>query len=154
MNPDSPVEGPAGVVPLSQSRLRIKSLMIWIAVLAVGLGWVVQVARNDRILRSDQAVFMSWVADVEKAHAASLITSELSGKSSSNLFEMGRRCDSVFRTQAGKPIQIRADLRIGPLSSVRRVTIETPGRTVTWPFEDIERGRKVDLRAEFPEAFR
>jgi hypothetical protein len=67
---------------------------------------------------------------------------------------MDLSCDSVFQTQAGKTIQIQADLRIGPFSSVRRVTFETPGRTVTWPFEDIERGRKVDLRAEFPEAFR
>jgi hypothetical protein len=154
MNPDSPVGEPAGVVPLGRSRLRIKSLMIWIAVLALGLGWVVQVARNDQILRSDQAVFVSWVAEVEKAHAPLLKTSNLSGKSSSNLFEMGRSCDSDFQTLAGKPIQIQADLHIGPLSSVRRVTFHSTGRTVTWPFEDIERGRKVDLRAEFPEAFR
>ena len=154
MNSDSPVEGPAGVVPLGRSRLRIKSLMVWIAVLAVGLGWVLETARNDRSLRSDQAVFASWVAEVEKAHASSLKTSDLSAKSSSNFFEMGRRCDGVFQTKAGKPIQIQADLRIGPLSSTRRVTFHSTGRAVTWPFEDIERGRKVDLRAEFPEAFR
>ena len=154
MNSDSPPEGPAGVVPLGRSRPRIKSLMVGIAVLAVGLGWLAEVVRNDRLLRSDQAVFASWVAEVERAHAPMLATANFSARSSSNLLEMGRRCDGLFQTRAGKPIQIQADLRIGPLSSVRRVTIHADNRVVTWPFEDIERGRKLDLKAEFPGAFR
>lgn len=154
MNSDSPLEGLPGVDPAGRSRPRIRSLMVGIAVLAVGLGWLAEVVRNDRSLRADQAVFASWLAEVERAHAPILATANVSARSSSNLLEMGRRCDGVFQTKAGQPIQIQADLRIGPLSSVRRVTIHANGRVVTWPFEDIERGRTLDLEAEFPGAFR
>jgi hypothetical protein len=73
---------------------------------------------------------------------------------SSNFFEMNRRCNYQFQVTAGRVITLRAALRSGPFWVDRRLTFESSDRSVTWPFEDVERGRRIDLKAEFPEAFR
>jgi len=126
--------------------------MVWIVLLAVGLGWALQIVRSDRTLRTDEAIFTSCIAESGKLNA-SLKSFGPSVHSRSNFFELSRRCDYVFQTPTGKPISIKAELRYGPFLSVREVIIEASGRAVTWPLEDIERGRKIELRAEFPEAF-
>jgi hypothetical protein len=153
MNPDLPVEEPAGAVPVVKRRLRIKSLMVWVALVAAGLGWVLHTERAGRSLRADAAVFASWIGEFQAAHPT-LKPLGTSIKSSSSFFEMGRRCQYEFQAPAGRFIVITADLRSGPFHTNRRVNFESSGGEVTWPFEDIERGRKVDFKAEFPEAFR
>jgi hypothetical protein len=139
--------------PAGKRRFRIKSLLVWIVLIAAGLGWVLHTERAGRALRADAAVFASWIGDFQATHpSVKLIGSSV--KSSSSFFEMGRRCDYEFQAPAGRWITIHADLRSGPFHTNRQVTFESGGQEVTWPFEDIERGRKIDPSTEFPGAFR
>jgi hypothetical protein len=137
--------------PAGKRRFRIKSLMVWVALIAAGLGWVLHTERTGRALRADAAVFASWIGEFQSAHPTLKLLGT-SVKSSSSFLEMGRRCYYEFLAPAGRRITVTADLRSGPFHTNRQVTFESAGREETWPFEDIERGRKVDPTAEFPGA--
>jgi hypothetical protein len=141
------------VVPVRKSRLRIKMLMIVVGLVAAVLGWVHHIDRAERAFRKDQAVFASWIAVFRSAPPAFQPAATLV-KSFSSLTEMGRRCQYEFWSPAGQLIGIVADFRYGPFHADRQVIFVARDRTVNWPFEDVVRGRKVDLKAEFPGAFR
>ena len=153
MNADPAVEVPSGVVPARRPRMRIKSLMIWVGLVALGLGWVLYDARIRQSFQVDRSRFAVWAAEFEKDHL-SLEPLGRSMRSTGSIFSLDQRLTQDYQAKAGGRISIQLVLRAGPSWGDRRVTFESPGRTVSWPFEDIERGRKVDLKAEFPGAFR
>ena len=153
MNPDPPIEEATGAVPVRGRGVRLKSLMGWTVVIACGLGWVLHTDRTSRALRMDQDVFDAWIARFQADHRAIRQLAN-SVRSTSYFLEMGRNRLYQYEAPIGRPISIQAELRSGPLRSTRHVIFESAGRTVSWPFEDIERGRKVDLASEFPGAYR
>jgi len=59
-----------------------------------------------------------------------------------------------YTTPTGRPVLIDLEYLDRPFDPSGRLVLTAEGRWITWPIEDIERGRKVDLKAEFPEAFR
>jgi hypothetical protein len=153
MNPDSSVEKPSKVRPEGKSPIRIKSLMVMVAVVALGLGYLTHTVRTLRLLQADESVFKSWVVKVERDNPT-LKRAGMSFRSNSSFFELSRSCDYTLVTPVRKTITIQLVLRRGPFSSVGKVTFDSADRSVTWPFEEIQRGRPIDLKAEFPEAFR
>jgi hypothetical protein len=69
----------------------------------------------------------------------------------------GGHAESVDQlyTESDREITVVTEARFGLLGyGPDRVTLRFEDRTVTRPYEDFERHRKVDLRAMFPEAFR
>jgi hypothetical protein len=136
-----------------KSRSRIKSLMLTVAYVAFGCGVLVWGARTIYQNEADQARFNSWMAEVDKANP-SITRSGMSMKSSFNIVVFSRECRYSCLTPTKKEIKIEATLRTTPISILRQVTFESNGKSVTWPFQDIENGRMIDLKAEFPEAFR
>jgi hypothetical protein len=153
MGADPGVEVPSGVVPVRKSRLRIRSLMVWVALVGAGLGWVLHTVRTERAFQADRAIFAVWAAEFEKDNPA-LKPLGRSMSSTWNFLELDQRLYQNYQTAAGGRFSIQLVLRGGPFWGDRRVDFESPGRSATWPFEDIARGRKVDLKTEFPEAFR
>ncbi len=153
MVPYHPVETSPKVVPVRKRRFRIKSLMVLVALVGAGLGWVLHVDRVDRWFQADRSRFIEWANEFEQANP-SLKPLARSMTASGFLLTTDYQWNQDYQTPAGGSISIQVALQAGPVSTQRRVIFESPGRTVTWPFEDIERGRKVDLKAEFPGAFR
>jgi hypothetical protein len=97
-------------------------------------------ALGDRLLRDDPLLSKDGVYEMEGAYHP--LGADFAG-------------EYHLKTPSGHMIAIIAEIRSGPFGDgPNRVTFEDAGRSMTWPFEDLERGRKVDLRAMFPEAFR
>jgi hypothetical protein len=153
MGSDSRIEVRSRANQTRGSRLRIEWLMAWVAVIAVVSGWIVHVNRMDRSFQEDRSQFIGWAAEFEKDQP-SLRPLDRSMTTSGIFFWADHRWNQDDKTPTGERISIQVALQAGPAWADRRVTFESPGRTVTWPFADIERGRRIDLKAEFPEAFR
>ncbi len=142
-------EGSPRAAPPRRSRFKIGSLMTWVALVAVGLGWVLYTARTRRASQVDKARFNAWAADFEAVHPT-LKPLGRSMTSTWNFFELDQRWHQDYQTPKGQSISIQGVVRTGPLRRDRWLTFESPGLVVTWPFEDVERGRKVDLVIDFP----
>jgi hypothetical protein len=154
MAPDSSAEtSSSGAGSDGKSPMRVKSLMVMVAVVALGVGLFANMARTSRIQQQDQALFNAWLTELEKADPT-LKPTGTKFRSTSMFLELTRTCDYNLLTPTRKTITIQVVLRTNPFSSVRKLTFDHAGHSVTWPFEDIERGRKIDLKTEFPEAFR
>jgi len=150
MSTNPTVEG--SPAPRRRRRVTIKGLMVAVLVVAVGLGAATHRYRCHRraeVLRSRLHDFFHQleVSNPQEFQSEStMMIDEWLGS--------GFRFRGEHRTTTRRPIVIEAEVHVRLFDDLGRMVISSGSRSVTWPIEDIERGRKVDLRAEFPEAFR
>ncbi len=133
-------------------RLTIGGLMAAVLVIAVGLGWV---THRDRSRRRAEALLdrlRDFFYQLEVSNPKEFQSESLTGID--EWLGSGFRFQGEHRTPTRRPIVVEADVHVRPFDDLGHVVISSGGRSVTWPIEDIERGREIDLRAEFPEAFR
>ncbi len=69
---------------------------------------------------------------------------------------MGHSChfEGRYRTSTGRPIACDFRYHNRPFEEVGQLVLSAEGRSMTVPLEDVVSGRAIDLKAEFPEAFR
>jgi hypothetical protein len=139
--------------PARRRRFTIRSLML--AVVAVGflLGWGIGLERARRRVGEATTELYALVGRIEKDDpSVSMIV--ITGEGHFRLDGAGSTVRSRLETAAGARIAITIDVRSRVFrDETGQVVFESGGRSVTWPFEDLRRGRKLDLRAIFPEAF-
>jgi len=132
---------------------RLRSLLVAVALIGTGLGWATTLSRGDR--RNQEAVTRTsaWINKLQADHPTLK-----GGTASMDIRGDWFGHDSAYRaryeTPTGRPIAVSAEMCFRPSRDAGHAVISAGGRSVTRPIEDIERGRKIDLRAEFPEAFR
>jgi hypothetical protein len=151
MDPDPPEV----VGPRTRWTFTIRSMMAVVVTVAALLGYQHALHRSHR--RAWRAT--TQLAELGQQLAQSDPTLRTTGANlgSGTLHWLGgdMKLWDELRTVAGREITVAVEVHMGILrDGPNRVTFESAGRSVTWPFEDLERGRKVDLRALFPEAFR
>jgi len=140
---------------------RLRPLMVTVALIAVGLSGTTHLYRGFRRdqeagRRNQEAStrMFAWIDRLQADHPA------LKGGTTSmdirDDYWAGHDWDyrACYETPTGHPITVSARTRSRPSRDPGRVVISAEGRSVTWPIEDVERGRPIDLRAEFPGAFR
>jgi hypothetical protein len=154
MDADLPID--AGSAP--RRRFTIRSMMLTVVAVAVLLGWGIGLVRSHRWVDSVTARLVGLL-DVVGRDDPSLQVTPVSLASGTHyaFHALGARAKGrgYVITSARREISISLESRAGILGNgPDRVIFESGDRTESWPYEDVERGRKVDLRAMFPEAFR
>jgi hypothetical protein len=122
------------------------SLVLAVAILA-NFAW--SSLRNQKA----QASFFAWSNQLKQDNP-STVFGGFTTSQSSDLLGSSFRYQSKCTTPTGHPIAIDFHHRGRLFTDSSRLALSAEGKSLTLPLEDIERGRKIDLKAEFPEAFR
>jgi len=159
MSIDPPADSPTVVAPARKRRFTIRSLMAAVVVVAVVLGWGVAGERCSGRIARVQGQVARWVVGIQAANPTCRGGMTKQGFTTVLLFGSWGEYQADFTTAAGKPIRVSVDLRCSPFGDAHRVVVEASGRAVAWPIQGVDQGRAtdlrpIDLRAEFPEAFR
>jgi hypothetical protein len=149
MNADLPIDtGPA-----PRRRFTIRSMML--AVIAIGflIGWGLGLERASRRVGQATTELYALVGRIERDDP-SVSSIVINGEGQFRLDGAGSTVRSLLKTATGAEVAITIDVRSRVFRGESgQVVFEAGGRSVTWPFDDLRRGRKLDLRAMFPEAF-
>jgi hypothetical protein len=138
---------------IRKKKSSIKSLMIWVLILALGFGLLANLLRSERRTRKVERRFIAWTHQLTKDNPSCAM----------DRFTMGTGHDPLgnwlhwegkFKTSTGRPIAFDFIFRDRFFDHPGQVVLSADGRSMTVPLEDIERPRTIDLKAEFPEAFR
>jgi hypothetical protein len=122
------------------------SLVLAVAILA-NFAW--SSLRNQNA----KAGFFAWSNQLKQDNPSTVFGGFTTSQSSDLLgssFQYQAKCT----TPTGHPIAIDFHYRGRLFTDSGRLVLSAEGKSLTLPPEDVERGRKVDLKAEFPEAFR
>jgi hypothetical protein len=149
MDADLPIDAE----PAPRRGPTIRSMMLGVVVFGCLFAWGLGMFRVSRRLDQEAIRPYELVARI-KQDDPSVGLIQITG--SYNLRPLGCTGESLCRlgTKTGREVRITVGVRqqiFGGVSGV--VTFESGGRSVAWPLEDLERGRKIELRAIFPEAF-
>jgi hypothetical protein len=155
MSPDDPSDLSAAPAPsISHKKgLSTRSMMLIVLFVAVVLGDVLHNTRSSQRAGETSHRLMSWWRQVQVDNP-SISFDSLSIGEPIDWQGCYLRFKAGFKTATGRPIKIDAETRFGWFHHDGHMVISAEGRSITWPIEDAERGRKIDLKAEFPEAFR
>jgi hypothetical protein len=148
VRPDQPSTPDTG--PIRKKKLKIASLLgsfIILLVLGYAANQTHRTNRNQKVVTE----FLVWTTQLEKDNPA-VIRGEFMAMT--NDFGAAFHYEGKYTTPADRTIAIEFRHSERLFNRSGRLVFSTEGRSVTWPVEDIERGREIDLKAEFPEAFR
>ena len=116
-------------------------------------GYLFFYANGGRRTRAAQEEVLSWAFRVAKDNPSVLMGSSKS-ETSGDLLGTWCHVEGTLTTKAGRPIAFDYVARDRLFARTDRLVLTAEGRSVDWPIESIGRAQKVDLTAEFPEAFR
>jgi hypothetical protein len=153
VSPDEPVEARPVTDSGRERKFTIRWMMVMIFTIAVMLGWALDQARAWRRNGVLGSRFMVWHHQF-MADNPSITLGELAFSRPIDLRGSNVRGQGHYTTPTGRRISIDLEARSNPFEDRGQLVISAEGRSVTWPVKDMERGRRIDLKAEFPEAFR
>jgi hypothetical protein len=148
---DHPV-APTGPVVARKKKSEIRSIMLAILVLALVLGLATNWSRNHRRAQDKHIEVGRWFGQLLEDNPT-VIAEGFGGSSGGDLLRSQIHFQGRCLTPTRHSISMDVDYRIGPLGEETRLVLSSEGRSATRPIEDLIH-RKVDLKAEFPEAFR
>ena len=139
--------------PAPRRRFTIRSMMLAMIAIGVLVGWALGLERARR--RVGQATTQLYaLMDRIETDDPSVQIIETTGRGQFDLFGAGSTVYSRLQTATGAGIVITITVHSQVFGKeTGEVAFQVSGRSVTWPFDDLLRGRKIDLRAMFPEAF-
>jgi hypothetical protein len=120
-------------------------------VLAVAI--LANFAWNTHRNQKAQTSLFAWTNQLKQDNP-SIVFSGFTISSSADLLGGSFQYQSKFKTPTGRPMVIDFNFLGRPFSDSGGLVLSAEGKSLTLPLEDVERGRKIDLKAEFPEAFR
>jgi hypothetical protein len=126
--------------------LLLGSLFILLA-LGYTLNQTHRTSRNQKVVNE----FLAWTNQFAKDNPSVVLEGYTA---MSKDFGAAFHYEGNYKTPTDRTIAIDFRHRERLFNRSGRLIFTAGGRSITWPVEDIERGRKVDLEAEFPEAFR
>jgi len=141
--------------PDPQSSRKKKFAINWLAVVSFALMFGVlanfawSTLRNQKV----QTDLSAWTDQLQKDNP-SIKFAGFKGGYSGDLLGTSYQYQGKYTTPTGHPIAIDFNFRGRPFADSSRLVLSAAGKSLTLPLADIERGRKLDLKAEFPEAFR
>jgi hypothetical protein len=138
---------------IRKKKPSIKSLMTWVLILALGFGFIANLLRSNHRTQAAQGQFTAWVQRLTKDNPSCAMDRYTMGMGG-DLLGSWLHYGGNFKTSAGRPIAFDFVFRNRLFDPPGRVVLSADGRSKTVPLEDIESGRTLDLKAEFPEAFR
>jgi hypothetical protein len=144
---------PAEARPAPGQKLTIKAMMVIVFTIAVMFGWGMNSVRAWQRVWKLGGRFIAWESQL-RADNPSLAFGSLEGTKPIDLRGATSHYQGHYTTPTGRRISFILDAHYGMFGNRGQLVISAEGRSVIWPIEDVERGRKIDLNAEFPEAFR
>jgi hypothetical protein len=133
-------------------RLTIRSIMVFVVLFALGFGFVVNQTRNVNQAKAVEDRTLAWI------NRLFLEQSMAKAESAYGVVEGYFSCDweynGYFTTEFNHLIVIKVRVHSRSSGPEGQIEFSSEGQTITWPIEDIEKARKINLKAEFPKAFR
>jgi hypothetical protein len=138
-----------------QPSRKKKFAINWLAVVGFGLvlGVLANFAWSSLRYQKAQTDLFAWTSQLQKDNPSIKFAGFKAGYSG-DLLGMSYQYQGKYTTPTGHPIAIDFNFRGRPFADSSHLVLSAEGKSLTLPFADVERGRKLDLKAEFPEAFR
>jgi hypothetical protein len=146
-NPSASIGGSTGRKPFPTGLLLI------VCALLLAAGVLTRIYVTSRRSAQLQTAFLAWTTQLAKDNP-SLVFRGFTASQHADLRGTSLDYHWKYATPTGRQIAIDLSLQERPFSLPSPIVISTDGRSMTLPLEDMERGRKLDLKTEFPEAFR
>jgi hypothetical protein len=149
--PSPPDPGPA-----RKKKFTLKFVIAQSLIMAVVLGYLNHITHKGQRMRTTRQNVLDWTFKIVRDNP-SLVLAGHSSEGGEDLLGAWSHVEGTLKTPAGRLIAISftsRDRLFDKSDGPDHLVLTAEGRSVTWPIEVIERAQKVDLKTEFPEAFR
>jgi hypothetical protein len=146
---------PAQHEKVKSKRITIATLMLVIATVATLLAYALPLYRLNTKYAQLDGQFAGFLDRISKQNAPLMIEQFSTGFETSAFPSRTRREWKIqfYNAGAGRPIHVDFVVQAGIFGDDNRMVLSYEGRSLTRPFRGFD-NVKLDLKAEFPEAFR